>query len=86
MVPRRNHLLPGPPMRSARDLDAEIADAIRTSNGTRADRPCPVDIIARDEAERDYLVAGLRGRHHAKGVGVRLETDRDRVLRHARTT
>lgn len=72
-------------MRSEKELEAEIADAIRVSNGERPDRPCAVTILARDQAEADWLRNRLRGKHHAKGVSVRLDGD-PAVLAHARAS
>lgn len=59
-------------MRSLRDIDEAIADAIKVSNGMRADNPCEIVILAQDDEERATIEARLRGKHHAKGVSVAL--------------
>jgi hypothetical protein len=64
-------------MRSLRDIDEAIADAIKVSCGSRPDKPCEIVIVAQDEEERATILARLKGRHHAKGVSVALQHELD---------
>lgn len=72
-------------MRPERELDELVAKAIAASTGTVPAHPCPISILARDEAELYYLEARLKGRHHNRAVSIRLETEPERTPRHART-
>lgn len=58
-------------MRSEKDLDQLIAAALKASIGETPDRPAAIDILAQDEDEYLWLVSRLKGKHHAKAVGVK---------------
>lgn len=60
-------------MRSEKDLDDLIAATIKASIGTTPDRPAAFVIPARDEEEYHWLVARLKGKHHARAIGVKRE-------------
>lgn len=65
-------------MRTEKELAELVKTAIAVSVGDHPDGakyPMPLDILVHDEEEKKAVLKLLKGKHGAKGVGVKIEKD-----------